>query len=263
MTEQPSDTPAPGDAPVMVPLDPTGVPGLDEVLDGGIQRGSLAILVGLPGDGKTFDQDLPGQTLDIFSVQQFRRKGLDAAHNEIVDAARAAEAELVVLDGFRSVRELADYTVYALPPTPKNAARSHREEQDATTSLQDDTERPIVLVAEDEETIAETLAMIVEDAGYSAIVAYDGREALALARRYRPQLIITDLMMPYLSGADLIVAVRAEAAAAGQAPPPVVIVTAASRVRAEEAGADAVIAKPFDVTKVEAVIQKLLYNERQ
>ena len=68
-------------------------------------------------------------------------------------------------------------------------------------------------------------------------------------------------MMPYLSGADLIAAVRAEAAAEGQAPPPVVIVTAASRVRAEEAGADAVIAKPFDVTKVEAVIQRLLYDD--
>ncbi len=153
------------------------------------------------------------------------------------------------------------YAVYALPPTPKSTPQSQGEEQDATTSLQDDTERPIVLIAEDEETIAETLAMIVEDAGYSAIVAHDGREALALTRQHRPQLIITDLMMPYLSGADLIAAVRAEAAAEGQAPPPFVIVTAASRVRAEEAGADAVIAKPFDVTRVEAVIQRLLYDD--
>ena len=71
------------------------------------------------------------------------------------------------------------YAVYALPPTPKSTPQSQGEEQDATTSLQDDTERPIVLIAEDEETIAETLAMIVEDAGYSAIVAHDGREALA------------------------------------------------------------------------------------
>ncbi len=148
MTEQPSDTPASGNASLVVPLDPTGVPGLDEVLGGGIQRGSLAILVGPPAGGKTilahhiafsaartgrrttiltafseptnkliahmrpfafFDQDLLGQTLDIISIQQFLRNGLDAAHDEIVDAARAARAELVVLDGFRSVRELADY----------------------------------------------------------------------------------------------------------------------------------------------------------
>src|SRR5271165_4110366 len=112
MTEQPSDTPASGNTSLVVPLDPTGVPGLDEVLGGGIQRGSLAILVGPPGGGKTilahhiafsaaragrrttiltafseptnkliahmrpfafFDQDLLGQTLDIFSVQQFLR----------------------------------------------------------------------------------------------------------------------------------------------------------------------------------------------
>ncbi|MGH2515599.1 MAG: response regulator, partial [Ktedonobacterales bacterium] len=115
-----------------------------------------------------------------------------------------------------------------------------------------------VLVAEDEETIAETLAMIVEDAGYMALVAHDGREALALARQHRPHLIITDLMMPYLTGADLIAAIRNDATTQGYSPPPVLVVTAASRAHAEELGADAVIAKPFDVVKVETVMRQLL-----
>lgn len=116
----------------------------------------------------------------------------------------------------------------------------------------------VVLVAEDEETIAETLAMIVEDAGYLAVVAHDGREALALARQHRPDLILTDLMMPFLSGAGLIAAVRADAAAQGQPPPPAVVITAASRARAEESGADVVIPKPFDVTSIESVMRRLL-----
>src|SRR5215472_12598414 len=52
MTDRPDDT-DPGSAPASLPLDPSGVPGLDEVLGGGIQRGSLAIIAGPPGSGKT------------------------------------------------------------------------------------------------------------------------------------------------------------------------------------------------------------------
>ena len=153
----------------------------------------------------------------------------------------------------------------ARPETPGQPRRRSASVTPAThgEALTPETRQVIVLVAEDEETIAETLALIVADVGYVAIVARDGREALALARQHRPQLIITDLMMPYMSGADLITSVRADAAAQGHAPPPVVVVTAASRARAEEAGADAVVVKPFDVSRVEAVIHQLLPDDER
>jgi circadian clock protein KaiC len=121
---------------------------LDEVLGGGIQRGSLAIIAGPPGGGKTilahqiaftaaragrrttiltafseptnkliahmrpftfFDQDLLGQSLNVLSMQQFLRDGLDDAVGDMVAAVRAAKANLVVLDGFRGVRETAEH----------------------------------------------------------------------------------------------------------------------------------------------------------
>lgn len=119
-------------------------------------------------------------------------------------------------------------------------------------------QRRRVLIVEDEEAIAEALAMIVEDAGYQAQVVYDGRQALALARERQPDLIITDLMMPYVTGAELIRAVRNDADTSGRAAPPIMLVTAASRMRAEEAGADMVLLKPFDVVKVEAALHMLL-----
>lgn len=152
------------------------------------------------------------------------------------------------------------HVVYTMPHAPIGPWRSG-EEEDATQSPSPDAENVVVLVAEDEETIAETLAMIIEDVGYVAVLAHDGREALALARQHRPHLIITDLMMPYMSGADLITAVRGDAASQGFTPPPIVVITAASRARAEETGADAVITKPFDVAKVEAAMQRLLEND--
>jgi len=132
--------------------------------------------------------------------------------------------------------------------------------EDASTPLPD-IGHLFVLVVEDEETIAETLALLVEDAGYVALVAHNGRDALALARQHRPHLIITDLMMPYLSGADLIAAVRQDATAQGYSAPPIIVVTAASRAHAEEAGADAIITKPFDIAKIEAAMQRLLEEQ--
>lgn len=131
-----------------LPLDSTGIAGLDEVLGGGIQRGSLVIVAGPPGGGKTilahqiafqaaragrpttiltafseptnkliahmrpfsfFDQELLGGPLNILSIQQFLRQGLESATEDIVGAARAAKSSLVVLDGFRGVRETAEH----------------------------------------------------------------------------------------------------------------------------------------------------------
>lgn len=148
--------------------------------------------------------------------------------------------------------------VYSMPRA-RNSNR-HPTEPDAADTASMEADELVVLIAEDEETIAEALALIVEDRGHVAVVAHDGREALALVRQRRPHLIITDLMMPHLSGADLIAQVRRDAAAQGQAPPPVLVVTALSLAAAERAGADAIIAKPFDVTKIEDAMQRLLHG---
>ena len=56
-----------------------------------------------------FDQDLLGGPLNILSIEQFLRQGLESATEEIVGAAWAAKSNLVVLDGFRGVRETAEY----------------------------------------------------------------------------------------------------------------------------------------------------------
>ncbi|GAC1455254.1 MAG: hypothetical protein PVSMB4_15790 [Ktedonobacterales bacterium] len=121
-----------------------------------------------------------------------------------------------------------------------------------------DLESLLVLIAEDEEPIAETMALVVEDAGYMPLLAAHGRQALELARKWRPALIISDLMMPYLDGAALIAELRADAAAGGHAVAPVILMTAAGHRRAQEAGADAVLRKPFDLEELESLLQRFL-----
>ncbi|MGZ3582211.1 MAG: RAD55 family ATPase [Ktedonobacterales bacterium] len=124
-------------------LDPTGVPNLDQVVGGGIPRGSLVIIVGPPGSGKTtlanqmafaaarngrrsivltalseptskliahlssfsfYDDELVGDEIQFLSLQQFLNGGLEATGDEMVAAARRGHAGFVVLDGFRGVR---------------------------------------------------------------------------------------------------------------------------------------------------------------
>ncbi len=73
---------------------------------------------------------------------------------------------------------------------------------------QDDPPRPIVLVVDDERVIADTRAMILEQSGISAMVAYDGKSALEVARRIPPDLLLTDVAMPGMNGIDLATAIR-------------------------------------------------------
>jgi DNA-binding response OmpR family regulator len=117
---------------------------------------------------------------------------------------------------------------------------------------------PMVLIAEDEEPIAQALAMIIEDYGYAVIVATNGKEALELARVHRPALIITDLMMPLMSGADLITALRADAARDSHRAPPVVLMSAAGSRFMAPAGADSILPKPFDMRQIEAILARYL-----
>lgn len=126
----------------------------------------------------------------------------------------------------------------------------------------DGSESLVVVVADDELLIAEGIGWILENLGYTPLVAVNGVQALALACQQWPVLLITDLMMPQMDGMALISAMRKEAAATGRAVPPIVAMTAADRHHVQEAvaalGADAVLPKPFDLTQIEALVVRLL-----
>jgi DNA-binding response OmpR family regulator len=68
-------------------------------------------------------------------------------------------------------------------------------------------QKPIVLVVDDEVVIADTLSAILTRNGIAAMTAYDGMAALAIARVVPPDLLLTDVVMPDMSGIDLATAV--------------------------------------------------------
>lgn len=111
----------------------------------------------------------------------------------------------------------------------------------------------LVLIAEDEAAMLEICADIVEALGHRTMRAHDGEEALLFARTERPDLVISDHMMPRRTGIQLLRVLRADPDLAAI---PFLLVSAARPQGREEA--DAFLPKPVDVDAFEAVVQRLL-----
>ncbi len=117
-----------------------------------------------------------------------------------------------------------------------------------------------VLVADDEEHIVEIVRAYLERDGYAVETAGDGAAALELARRIGPDLLVLDVMMPRLSGLDVLRALRADGSHAA-----VIMLTARDhvidRVAGLELGADDYVTKPFEprelVARVGAVLRRM------
>jgi DNA-binding response OmpR family regulator len=118
-----------------------------------------------------------------------------------------------------------------------------------------------ILIVEDEPVLRETLAYNVQREGHQAITAADGRAALDLARRQRPDLIVLDLMLPELSGIDVCRTLRREGMLA-----PILMLTARDqeidKVVGLEVGADDYLTKPFSMRELLARIGALLRRLR-
>jgi len=78
--------------------------------------------------------------------------------------------------------------------------------QDDTVMLHEN-DRPVILIVDDERVIADTLSVILSRSGFSTVTAYDGTSALELARKVSPQLLISDVMMPGMTGVELAIMV--------------------------------------------------------
>lgn len=117
--------------------------------------------------------------------------------------------------------------------------------------------KPIVLIVEDEAHIAQVLSFIIEDAGYLPLIAHNGEHALEMVKHDMPDLIITDFMMPHMNGAEFIAALRARESEHGMLTH-IIIMSAAGKQYIDAAGADAFLAKPFEIPQVEAMLSQFL-----
>jgi CheY-like chemotaxis protein len=69
--------------------------------------------------------------------------------------------------------------------------------------------KPKVLVADDERVIADTLAMILDQSGFETRAVYSGEKALELAETFRPDMLISDVIMADVNGIEAAIRMRA------------------------------------------------------
>ncbi len=69
--------------------------------------------------------------------------------------------------------------------------------------------KPKVLIADDERVIADTLAMILNQSGFTARAVYSGETAVELAQQFQPEMLISDVIMAGLNGIDAAIRIRA------------------------------------------------------
>jgi two-component system, OmpR family, response regulator ResD len=123
-----------------------------------------------------------------------------------------------------------------------------------------ETAHGTVLVVEDEPTIVEVVGHYLERAGYEALGAADGLEALRVAEQARPDLVVLDVMLPRLDGIEVM---RRLHERPGK-PVPVILLTArgeeSDRLIGLRRGADDYVVKPFSpkelVARVDAVLRR-------
>lgn len=111
-----------------------------------------------------------------------------------------------------------------------------------------------VLIVEDDEDIRTMLALTLSTFGFPVAAASSGEQALGMVRSApRPGMVLVDLMMPSMSGEDLIRRLRAEPAAAGV---PIVLFSGHSTLAqlAKSLAVDDYIAKPVDVDRLLQVV---------
>jgi DNA-binding response OmpR family regulator len=110
---------------------------------------------------------------------------------------------------------------------------------------------PTVLIVEDDEAIADSIAYHLDKAGFRTLQAGDGGQGLRLFRRERPDLVILDLMLPQMDGWRFTEQLRGE-----DAQVPVIMCSARTsehdRVHGLEIGADDYISKPFSMKELVA-----------
>jgi len=123
--------------------------------------------------------------------------------------------------------------------------------------------QPNVLIVEDEPPLVELLSYNLEKAGFQAQIARDGDEALLAVEERRPDLVLLDWMLPYVSGIEICRRLRRNPETRDL---PIILLTARGeeddRIRGLEAGADDYVVKPFSPSELVARVRAVLRRTR-
>lgn len=119
-----------------------------------------------------------------------------------------------------------------------------------------------VLIVDDEPNIVASLEFLMTKQGYDTLVVGDGDEAIAAVERFRPDLVLLDVMLPHRDGFEVCQQLRA----GGHDTLKILMLTAKGReseaAKGLAVGADAYVTKPFSTRELVAIVASLLDDGR-
>ncbi len=125
-------------------------------------------------------------------------------------------------------------------------------------------DRPVVVLAEDSRVQGKVLLHRMNDLGYAAHLAFDGTQAFELIQLHRPDVVVTDIEMPGMSGYELCRRIKDHSVLSKT---PVILLSTLSEVEdivlGLDAGADAYIVKPYGAAQLDSQIKSLLAQDPQ
>ncbi|MGZ3433263.1 MAG: response regulator [Isosphaeraceae bacterium] len=116
-----------------------------------------------------------------------------------------------------------------------------------------------ILIVDDDPGIRFMLRAILENEGYTVLEAGNGKAALSAIASQIPDIVTTDLMMPVMSGTELILRLRSEARTAGI---PIVVISSNPEA-VESLGVDATVTKPFSAVKLADRVREVAGQARR
>ncbi len=115
-----------------------------------------------------------------------------------------------------------------------------------------------IVLAEDNSTLSLLLKFRLEKEGYNLLIAADGKQAIELIEQHDPELILTDIMMPFISGLEVISHVRNKL----NKQTPIIVFSAAGQeemvLKAFNLGANDFMGKPFSPNELVIRVKRLL-----
>lgn len=150
---------------------------------------------------------------------------------------------------------------------PSHSAAPSRARARSTPALRGRSSRvprKKLLIADDQEGVRQLVRMILQGDEYEVLEARDGEEAVRLARRHLPGVVLLDVMMPKLSGFQVCRALKENADTAGIV---VLMLTVKAQgddfAEGEDAGADGYFVKPFSPLALMRRVEEIFSNSSQ
>lgn len=208
----------------------------------------LAELLGMDGEDRLMDASKT--TLLVRADTGLIAVAIDQAVNSYDLVVKNTGRYVANVQGVLGVSVLGDGNVVAMLNLPEllrerisRAGTSKKMDKAVTQTV---ISAPRILIVDDSLSVRNSLARLIQDAGFEAVTARDGLEAIDAINKVKPALVLTDMEMPRMNGLELSSYIRSHAEISDL---PVIMITSRSmqkhREQADKVGVDVYITKPY------------------